>query len=351
MPARRSAKASPAPSPSPAADMHEQLGVTRPAWLQKGYTPTPKKKPQQQQRRSTTRSPSPSPSPASSGSLGAGPKTTDVPGALLLGAIPNLFLLNHLLTLQPQAGRELMVTAAQVYVAVNCFRCCFPNRYSGNVVLHDTPLSSILLTRSLATFSEMAHLCTLAAVALDMNAGGRREEWIQIGAQALPFLCAAAQCLVWSSLLLETESLMWWEEALWAAMFVLNTSINASFYAAGQSGALVTLSLVFGVLYLPWQCGLHLPSIPCPKGPPALGEVTWERIKRGAAKAAFTMDPTKDAEKWGGAVGAVWMISYWILMPWWMALIADAYADGSPSVVQQLLTTLGLQSTSGAGMR
>ncbi len=335
MPARRSVKASPAAAaaPAPPADMHEELGVTRPAWMQKGYTPTPKKKPG-----STTRSPSPS--PASSGSRGAASKTTDVPGALLLGAVPNLFLLNHLLTLQPQAGHELIVTAAQVFVAVSCFRCCFPNRYSGNVVLHDTPLSSILLTRTLATFSEMALLCTLAAVALDMNDGG--EEWIQIGAQALPVLCAAAQCLVWSSLLLEAESLMWWEEALWAAMFVVNSSINASFYVAGKSSTLITLSLVFGFLYLPWQCGLRLPSMSSPKGPPVLGEVTWERIKRGAAKAAFEMNPSKDAEKWGGAVGAVWMISYWILMPWWMALIADVYSDGSPSVVEQLSATLGL---------
>ncbi len=327
--------------------MHEQLGVTRPPWMQKGYTPTPKKKPQS---RATTRSPS----PASSGSLPATSATTDLPGMLLFGAVPNLFLLYHLLTLEPKPSSLIyqpttwnidILTAATIFVAVNCFRCCFPNKYRGNVVLHDTPLSSIMLTRTLATFSEMAHFFTLSVVALEMNTRHGEQAWIATGASALPVLCAAAQCLVWSSLLLETDSLVWWEEALWAAMYAVNTLINASFYAAGQSSGgelpLVTLSIVFGCLYLPWQCGLHLPSISSRKDPPMLGAVTWERLKRGAAKAAFEMNPSKDAEKWGGAVGAVWMTSYWILLPWWMVLIADNYSDGSPNVVTQLSAMLG----------
>ena len=257
-----------------------------------------------------------------------------MPSLLLLGAVPNLFLLSHLSTLEPQAGREHVVTAAQVYVAVNCFRCCFPNRYSGYVVLHDSPLSSIFLTRTLATFSEMAHLCTLGVVALDMNAG--RQAWIDTSAWAMPLICAAAQCLVWSSLLLQTESLMWWEEALWAAMFVVNTAVNVAFSAAGQESTLITLSLVFGALYLPWQCGLHLPSISSRGDPPLMGAVSWERVKKGAVKAAFKMNPSRDSGVWGGVVGAVWMSAYWILMPWWMVLIADAYSEGTAGVVEQL---------------
>ena len=250
------------------------------------------------------RSPSPAPpAPAPKKLSGlacaapSGGRETAVPGLLVLGVLPNLFLLSHLSTLEPLEGREGIVTAAQIYVGVNGFRCVFPNRYSGNIVLHDSPLSSILLTRTLATFSEMAWLTMLAVVALDANDG---EAWIANGARAMPLICTAAQCLVWSSLLLQTDSFMYWEEALWAAMFVINTAIAAAYATAGQESTLNSLSLVFGALYLPWQCGLHLPSIASRQDPPLMGALSWERVKKGAAKAAFEMNPSTDSDDWGG---------------------------------------------------
>jgi hypothetical protein len=157
----------------------------------------------------------------------------------------------------------------------------------------------------------------------------------------MPIICSVAQCLVWSSLLLQTDSLMWFEEALWAAMFVINSAINVAFHAAGQSSTLISLSLVFGTLYLPWQLGLHLPSIASRGDPPLVGAVSWARVKKGAAKAAFEQRQSKDSGDWGWMVGAVWMSAYWILMPLWMVMIADAYAaEGSASATAQLLATL-----------
>ena len=66
-----------------------------------------------------------------------------------LGALVNLYFLAS--TRSATADPHILVPA-QIFFAVSAFRCLFPNRYEGNVVFHDSPLSSIFLTRLLATF-------------------------------------------------------------------------------------------------------------------------------------------------------------------------------------------------------
>ena len=85
---------------------------------------------------------------------------------LKLGAGLNLYLLAR--TGWVEADPRVLVPA-QIFFAVSAFRCLFPVHYKGNVVLHDTPLSSIFLTRLLATFSEIAYIYLFSHVLRMLN--------------------------------------------------------------------------------------------------------------------------------------------------------------------------------------
>ena len=62
--------------------------------------------------------------------------------ALKIGVITNLGFAAHALAL-PAAQRDAhLVLPAVILFVVSAWRCAFPNRYEGNVVLHDTALSS-----------------------------------------------------------------------------------------------------------------------------------------------------------------------------------------------------------------
>src|SRR5262245_43880560 len=63
------------------------------------------------------------------------------------------FLLNT-----PDAGDPLIVEPARIFFAVCAFRCLFPVRYEHNIVFHDSIVSSIFLTRFLATVAEIAYI-------------------------------------------------------------------------------------------------------------------------------------------------------------------------------------------------
>ena len=70
---------------------------------------------------------------------------------LKLGALVNLYFLANTVVPPGNAVDPHLLVPAQILFAVSAFRCLFPNQYKGNVVFHDTPLSSIFLTRLLAT--------------------------------------------------------------------------------------------------------------------------------------------------------------------------------------------------------
>jgi len=161
-----------------------------------------------------------------------------------------------------------MITA-QVFILVCGYRCIFPNRYNDCVVLHDTWFSSIWLTRFLATFSETFWLYQLSCVARDLNQirPDGPLQWIDASAWTMVFLVCFAQCCVWSSFIFETDILMWYEEFNWAVMFILNTAINGWYLLSGDvwgsdpRWTCVWLSLIFAVIYLPFQILGHLPYI------------------------------------------------------------------------------------------
>ena len=86
---------------------------------------------------------------------------------LKLGALVNVYFIVSLLGLE--AFDLYAVVPALILLGVSAFRCLFPNRYLDNVVFHDSPLSSIFLTRLLATFSEVAYIYLFSYVIRVLN--------------------------------------------------------------------------------------------------------------------------------------------------------------------------------------
>jgi len=70
---------------------------------------------------------------------------------LKLGAAANLYFLVNTTALIGRVDTRIILPA-QILFAVSVYRCLFPVRYEDNIVFHDSPLSSVFVTRLLATF-------------------------------------------------------------------------------------------------------------------------------------------------------------------------------------------------------
>jgi hypothetical protein len=260
---------------------------------------------------------------------------------LVAGTFLNLYLLYRLNILHGSVPTEMLLPA-QIFCAVNGFRCLFPNRYNGNVVLHDTLLSSIFLTRTLATVAEIAWISQLAWYVLEMMShnnstlillGPIGVTLMHIAAWSMIILCVIAQLCVWLSLLLETVGLMWYEEACWAGIFVLNTALNvillvcgaASFDTSGSRGHGVMISLVYALPYLTFQLAFHLPDLARSGDRTVFSMLTSSQLKKGTKKAMYVRNQSSQKSSWGGDVGIVWMTAYWVLLPLWPVYIAEQY--------------------------
>src|SRR5262249_25658906 len=88
---------------------------------------------------------------------------------LKLGALVNLSFLAK--TLVPPTGPTAppLLAPPPILSGVSGFRCLFPTQYKATVVFHDTPLSSIFLTRLLATFAEIGFVYLLSCVLRRFN--------------------------------------------------------------------------------------------------------------------------------------------------------------------------------------
>ena len=93
---------------------------------------------------------------------------TKIPYYIKIGSISNAMLLYLTFYLNLDAP-SYSLTPARIFLFVNMFRCTFPNHFHNKIVLHDTLLSSIWITRFLATFSEVIFMYTLSALARDLN--------------------------------------------------------------------------------------------------------------------------------------------------------------------------------------
>ena len=92
---------------------------------------------------------------------------------LKIGAGVNVYLVASLLALSNPNPQ--VVVPGLILLGVSGFRCLYPNRYLENIVFHDSPLSSIFLTRCLATFSEVAYIYQFSYVIRFFQ---RRTRWL-----------------------------------------------------------------------------------------------------------------------------------------------------------------------------
>src|SRR5262244_2752350 len=174
---------------------------------------------------------------------------------LKLGALLNLYFLASTLGPPANAADPRLLIPAQILFAVSAFRCLFPNQYKGNVVFHDTPLSSIFLTRLLATFSEVAFTYKLSHVLRLLNVD--RVGWVDAFSWLMVMLVVVSQVFVWSAILTGRLALYFWEELGWTILVAANAVASIGLYTArharGDAAVLIHLNLLFGLVYLAWQ--------------------------------------------------------------------------------------------------
>jgi hypothetical protein len=252
---------------------------------------------------------------------------------LKLGALVNLyFLANTLVPPGNTVDRHLLVPA-QILFAVSAFRCLFPNQYKGNVVLHDTPLSSIFLTRLLATFAELAFIYQLSHVLRLLNVD--RLGWVDALSWLMVVQVVISQCFVWGAILTGRLALYFWEELGWAILVAANAIASAGLYpnrgALGDAGIFIPINLLFGLGYLSWQvANLRLQIADARRAGETLRpatHVSWRLLGEGLRRSIRERNRTTDATAWGGLVGLLWMTGYFAtLLPMWANQIVVAFS-------------------------
>ncbi|MFC1878282.1 hypothetical protein ACFLZW_00065 [Chloroflexota bacterium] len=245
--------------------------------------------------------------------------------SLKLGALVNLYFLG--LTLVPPlvSADPHVVIPARVVFAVSAFRCLFPVRYKDNIVFHASPLSSIFLTRTLATFTEAALIYQLAYVIRLLNIA--QAGWVEILSWGMVVQVIVSQCFVWGAILTGRLKLYYYEELGWAIIYAANTIASIYLLATvdnfGGKELLLYLNLLFGAVYLPWQV-IHLRVLRLNAQREESEEggrtgVTRKVLARGLHQSIHLKNQTSESKAWGGLVGVIWMASYWaILIPVWV---------------------------------
>ena len=252
---------------------------------------------------------------------------------LKLGALLNLYFLAN--TLVPPASRAdpRLLVPAQILFGVSAFRCLFPNQYKGNVVFHDTPLSSIFLTRLLATFAEVAFIYQLSCVLRLLNVD--QLGWVDALSWLMVVQVVISQLFVWSAILTGRLALYFWEELGWAILVAANAVASIGLYpnrdALGPAGALIYVNLLFGLVYLSWQvANLRLQIADAKRAGETLGpatRVSWDRLGEGLRRSLRERNRTTDATAWGGLVGLTWMAGYFAtLLPIWANQIVVVFS-------------------------
>jgi hypothetical protein len=248
---------------------------------------------------------------------------------LKLGALINLYLLANTLRLPSGSADAHIVVPAQILFAVSAYRCLFPNRYKDNVVLHDTPLSSTLVTRLLATLVELAWIYQFSYVIRLLNVGD--VGWVDALSWLMVAQVVVSQGFVWCAILTGRLALYFYEELGWALIFGINTVASAFLYwtveSFGGREILLQLNLLFGLVYLPWQF-IHLRSLRADAKTGDEREVlTWKRVASRLRRSFHEKKQSTDAASWGGLVGLTWMTAYWAsLVPLWVHQVVMVFA-------------------------
>ncbi len=247
---------------------------------------------------------------------------------LKLGAPINLAFLAQSTILPHSAVDANILVPAQILWAVSAFRCLFPNRYNDNVVFHRTPLSSIFLTRLLATFVEVAYIYQFSVVLRALNVN--EVAWVDALSWIMVLQVVVSQGFVWGAILLARHEYYAYEEFGWFVIFVANTIASVWLYLTvdveGPRSVLLPLNLLFGLGYLPWQT-LHVRQLAADARKRRASAVPGTPFSEGLRRALFEQNRRTDAESWGGIVGLTWMTAYWAtLIPLWLAIIVHAFS-------------------------
>jgi hypothetical protein len=243
---------------------------------------------------------------------------------LKLGALVNLHFLWKTLVPPASTVDPNLLVPARILFVVCAFRCLFPNQYKHNVVFHDTPLSSIFLTRLLATFAEVAFIYQLSHVLRLLNVD--RLGWVDALSWLMVAQVVISQVFVWGAILTGRLALYFWEELGWAILVAANALASAGLYpsrgALGDAGIFIHINLLFGLVYLSWQvANLRLQIADARRAGETLRPSTrasWKRLGEGLRRSIRERNRTTDATAWGGLVGLLWMAGYFAtLLPMW----------------------------------
>lgn len=252
---------------------------------------------------------------------------------LKLGALLNVYFLASTLRLGAVGADPHIVIPAQILFVVSGYRCLFPNRYKDNVVLHDSPLSSTLVTRVLATFAEVAWIYQFSYVVRLLNL--EHVAWVDALSWLMVIAVVVSQLFVWSAILTGRLGLYFNEEVGWAVIFAANTIASAYLYltidSLGERETLLQLNLLFGLVYLPWQT-IHLRVLRADarrldETPGANAPVTRQLLASQLHRSLHERKRATDAASWGGLVGLSWMTAYWAaLIPVWVHHVVQVAA-------------------------
>jgi hypothetical protein len=252
---------------------------------------------------------------------------------LKLGAVANLYFLASSLTLGAGVSDPHLVIPAQILFAVSGYRCLFPNRYKDNVVLHDSVWSSTGVTRVLATFAEVAWIYQFSYVIRLLNLEGIA--WVDALSWGMVFEVLISQGFVWGAISTGRLSLYFYEELGWAVIFAANTIASAYLTLTTEPPRgleiLLQLNLLFGLVYLPWQC-IHLRALRAEARNGDVGSVpklpvTRQLVARCLHRSLHERNRATDPAAWGGLVGLTWMTAYWAtLIPLWVHQVVELTA-------------------------
>jgi len=244
---------------------------------------------------------------------------------LKLGALINLYFVVSTHLIASGTSDLWIIVPAQILFAVSAFRCLFPVRYEHNVVFHDSALSSIFLTRLLATFSEIAWIFLFSHVLRLLNV--HHVQWVDILSWLMVAQVVISQCMVWIAILSQQFEFYFYEELGWALIFAANMTASSYLYltlgAPGGKKTILVLNILFGVAYLPWQivhlAGLRAEAIRNRKKSESGFIPMSKRLAMGLRESLRVKNIRTDAGSWGGSIGLTWMTAYWAtLIPLWV---------------------------------
>ena len=158
------------------------------------------------------------------------------------------------------ATRRLILWLAAGYVAGCAFRSILPMVDVPRICLHDTPLSRIVIGRSVATIAE---LCFAAQFALLLREAGRlnARPLIALLSPVLFALIALAELFSWSAVLTTNNLLHAIENSLWTLGAALGLVGFASLHRRSdvRGARFIVAVLVCGIAYLAFMTMVDVP--------------------------------------------------------------------------------------------